>query len=121
MTTSPSPTPVRPPVPGPLQQTAPTFIGMPKFPKGAREALANTQQRRNLAHATGVIRAKRARVVGELPQQHGIQVVGLGGEVSAKLLPQAPVILPPEVPMRHRREYAPGCAAEPLLTAASST
>ena len=63
----------------------------------------------------------RARIDGELPQQHGIQVVGLGGEVSAKLLPQAPVILPPEVPMRHTREYAPGCAAEPLLTAASST
>ena len=64
MTTSPSPTPVRPPVPGPLQETAPTFIGMPKFPKGAREALANTQQRRNLHHATHTIRGKRVVVIG---------------------------------------------------------
>ena len=43
-----------------------TFVGMPKFPVAARTELSNTTQRRNLAHATGVIRAKRAAVVGEL-------------------------------------------------------
>lgn len=42
------------------------FLGMPSFPDAAREALGDTVQRRNLAHATGVIRGKRAKVVGEL-------------------------------------------------------
>ena len=42
------------------------FLGMPKFPKAAREELGNSVQRRNLAHATGIIRAKRAAVVGEI-------------------------------------------------------
>ena len=46
------------------------FLGMPeplpKFPDAAREALTDSVQRRNLAHATGLIRAKRAEVVGEL-------------------------------------------------------
>ncbi len=62
--------------PGPLQRTTPTFVGMPKFPKAARTALANTQQRRNLAHATGVIRAKRAKVVAELPQWEDLRLAG---------------------------------------------
>ena len=53
-----------------------TFLGMPAgggnltgepFPKAAREALGNAQLRRNLAKATTTIRAKRANVVGELP------------------------------------------------------
>ncbi len=43
-----------------------TFVGMPKFPDGARTSLANPQLRRNLAHATGTIRNKRALVVDEL-------------------------------------------------------
>ena len=43
-----------------------TFVGMPKFPVAARAELSNTGQRRNLAHATGIIRAKRAEVVDEL-------------------------------------------------------
>jgi L-lactate dehydrogenase complex protein LldF len=43
-----------------------TFVGMPKFPVAARAELSNTTQRRNLAHATGIIRAKRAAVVDEL-------------------------------------------------------
>jgi L-lactate dehydrogenase complex protein LldF len=57
-----------------------TFLGMPhaprgvgmlrgdqSFPKAAREALADPQLRRNLGHATATIRAKRAAVVGEVP------------------------------------------------------
>ncbi len=63
-------------IPGPLQQTTPTFVGMPKFPKAAKQALANTQQRRNLAHATGVIRAKRAKVVDELDQWQALRQAG---------------------------------------------
>ncbi|MBK8470169.1 MAG: LutB/LldF family L-lactate oxidation iron-sulfur protein [Candidatus Phosphoribacter sp.] len=70
------PRPVAAPTPGPLQRTTPTFVGMPKFPKAAKEALANTQQRRNLAHATGVIRAKRAKVVSELPQWEDLRLAG---------------------------------------------
>jgi L-lactate dehydrogenase complex protein LldF len=65
-----------PTTPGPLQETTPTFVGMPKFPKAAKAALANTQQRRNLAHATGVIRAKRARVVAELPHWEDLRLAG---------------------------------------------
>jgi iron-sulfur cluster protein len=44
-----------------------TFVGMPAFPEAARVALADTQLRHNLAHATGTIRDKRARVVAEVP------------------------------------------------------
>ncbi|GAB3127247.1 LutB/LldF family L-lactate oxidation iron-sulfur protein [Tsukamurella serpentis] len=43
-----------------------TFVGMPKFPTAARAALADATLRRNLGHATTVIRGKRAAVVGEL-------------------------------------------------------
>ena len=42
------------------------FVGMPTFPDAARSALADATQRRNLAHATGIIRTKRAEVVAEL-------------------------------------------------------
>lgn len=63
-------------VAGPVQRTSATFIGMPKFPKAARAALANTQQRRNLHHATHTIRAKRAAVVDELPQWEALRVAG---------------------------------------------
>ncbi len=43
-----------------------TFVGMPPFPVAARTALADSQLRRNLAHATGTIRGKRAGAVAEL-------------------------------------------------------
>ena len=44
----------------------PTYLGMPPFPEAAATALADSQLRHNLAHATGTIRAKRARAVAEL-------------------------------------------------------
>ena len=66
----------RPPQAGPLQATSATFVGMPKFPYAAPDALTNTQQRRNLAHATGVIRAKRARVVGEIERWEELRQAG---------------------------------------------
>ena len=62
--------------PGPLQQTSPTFVGMPTFPKAARAALANTQQRKNLRHATHTIRGKRERVVAEVPEWEALRVAG---------------------------------------------
>ena len=69
-----------------------TFLGMPElpvaprgvghlrgaepFPAAARSALADSQLRRNLAKATTTIRAKRARVVGELPDWEELREAG---------------------------------------------
>jgi L-lactate dehydrogenase complex protein LldF len=44
----------------------PTYLGMPSFPKAAKQAVADSQLRRNLTHATHTIRAKRAGAVAEL-------------------------------------------------------
>ena len=44
----------------------PTYVGMPAFPAAARVAVADTQLRRNLTHATHTIRTKRAHAVAEL-------------------------------------------------------
>jgi L-lactate dehydrogenase complex protein LldF len=44
----------------------PTYLGMPAFPDAARAAVADSQLRRNLTHATTAIRVKRARAIGEL-------------------------------------------------------
>jgi L-lactate utilization protein LutB len=46
------------------------------FPDQARVALANPQLRRNLGKATSTIRAKRARVVGELPDWEALRQAG---------------------------------------------
>ncbi|GHA88474.1 LutB/LldF family L-lactate oxidation iron-sulfur protein [Streptomyces termitum] len=43
-----------------------TFLGMPSFPRAAREAVRDERLRRNLRHATHTIRDKRARAVAEL-------------------------------------------------------
>ncbi|MGH3496278.1 MAG: LutB/LldF family L-lactate oxidation iron-sulfur protein [Nocardioidaceae bacterium] len=53
-----------------------TFVGMPKFPDAAKDALANSQQRRNLHHATHTIRDKRARVVEELEDWEELRLAG---------------------------------------------
>jgi L-lactate dehydrogenase complex protein LldF len=66
-----------------------TFLGMPKappgvghlrgqrsFPEAARTALGDAQLRRNLAKATGTIRAKRAAVVGEVPDWAELRAAG---------------------------------------------
>jgi len=53
-----------------------TFVGMPAFPAAARTALADTQLRQNLAHATGTIRAKRAKVVGEVDEWEELRLAG---------------------------------------------
>jgi L-lactate dehydrogenase complex protein LldF len=46
------------------------------FPDQARVALANPQLRRNLGKATSTIRAKRARVAGELPDWEALRQAG---------------------------------------------
>ncbi|MBB5953809.1 L-lactate dehydrogenase complex protein LldF [Saccharothrix tamanrassetensis] len=60
-----------------------TFLGMPArnlvgepFPVAARAALGDAQLRRNLAKATGTIRAKRASVVAELPDWAQLRASG---------------------------------------------
>ncbi len=60
-----------------------TFLGMPAknligepFPTAARAALGNSQLRRNLAKATGTIRAKRASVVAEVPDWAQLRTAG---------------------------------------------
>jgi L-lactate dehydrogenase complex protein LldF len=53
-----------------------TFVGMPAFPEAARAALADTQLRTNLAHATSTIRAKRARVVAEVDDWEQLRLAG---------------------------------------------
>ncbi|WP_316932150.1 lactate utilization protein B [Nocardioides marmotae] len=53
-----------------------TFVGMPAFPTAARGALADTQLRHNLAHATSTIRAKRAAVVGEVEEWEELRLAG---------------------------------------------
>ena len=44
----------------------PTYLGMPAFPAAAAAAVADSQLRRNLTHATHTIREKRAGAVAEL-------------------------------------------------------
>jgi L-lactate dehydrogenase complex protein LldF len=66
-----------------------TFLGMPvappgvghlhparDFPDAARDALADSQLRRNIGHATATIRAKRAAVVGEVPDWEQLRLAG---------------------------------------------
>ncbi len=53
-----------------------TYLGMPAFPTAARAAVADTQLRRNLGHATATIRAKRATVVGELDDWEQLRLAG---------------------------------------------
>ena len=60
-----------------------TFVGMPAFPTAAREALGDTQLRRNLAHATHVIRDKRAKVVAEVEDWEELRLAGAGVKEAA--------------------------------------
>jgi L-lactate dehydrogenase complex protein LldF len=63
-----------------------TFLGMPgglgqlhgdrPFPAAAHEALADTQLRANLKHATTTIRGKRAGVVAEVPDWAELRAAG---------------------------------------------
>jgi L-lactate dehydrogenase complex protein LldF len=52
------------------------FLGTPAFPDAARAALADTQLRRNLRKATGIIRAKRSEAVGELEDWEDLRDAG---------------------------------------------
>jgi L-lactate dehydrogenase complex protein LldF len=60
----------------PASARMPTYIGMPAFPDAAATALGNDQLRRNLAHATGTIRVKRAAAVAELADWQELRAAG---------------------------------------------
>ena len=49
---------------------------LPLFPLAAKAALADTQLRRNMGKATSTIRAKRAAVVGEMPDWEDLRDAG---------------------------------------------
>src|SRR2546421_1601070 len=49
---------------------------LPMFPQAAKTALSNSQLRRNVGKATTTIRAKRAAVVGELPDWEALRSAG---------------------------------------------
>ena len=56
--------------------SAATFLGIPPFPIAAREALADSQLRGNLRHATHTIRSKREQVVDELDDWEELRQAG---------------------------------------------
>src|SRR5690349_14306631 len=79
-------------VPGPPADTAAgQLTGDRPFPAAAREALGNTQLRRNLAHATSTIRAKRAAVVGEVPDWEALREAG--SAIKADTMARLPELL----------------------------
>ncbi|KAB7743826.1 iron-sulfur cluster-binding protein [Nostocoides sp. F2B08] len=56
---------------------------MPTFHRAARAALDDTQQRRNLHHATRTIRDKRSRAVAELPHWEELRRAGAAAKDEA--------------------------------------
>ncbi|MFE6968931.1 LutB/LldF family L-lactate oxidation iron-sulfur protein [Isoptericola sp. NPDC057653] len=61
------------------------------FPAAAKQTLANDQLRRNLGHATQVIRAKRAAVVGEVPDWEALR--DAGSALKQQVMAQLPELL----------------------------
>lgn len=61
------------------------------FPAAARQTLTNDQLRRNLGHATQVIRAKRASVVGEVPDWEALR--DAGSAVKEQVMANLPELL----------------------------
>jgi L-lactate dehydrogenase complex protein LldF len=61
-----------------LVQLGPAPVEWPQgdFPAAARELLKDSQIRKNVRHATGVITAKRARVVDEMPDWQALRDAG---------------------------------------------
>jgi L-lactate dehydrogenase complex protein LldF len=62
--------------PGTGPGSMPTYLGMPAFPDAARKAVADSQLRRNLTHATTAIRVKRAGAVAELDDWEQLRQAG---------------------------------------------
>src|SRR5215218_9977292 len=75
---------------------------MKGFPETAREALADAQLRRNVGKATTTIRAKRARVVAELPDWEALRDAG------AAIKARAMATLPEQLERLEERVTAAG-------------
>ncbi|ROP26576.1 LutB/LldF family L-lactate oxidation iron-sulfur protein [Pseudokineococcus lusitanus] len=65
--------------------------GTRSFPAEARDALQDTQLRRNLGKATGVIRAKRQAVVDEVPDWEELRLAG--SAIKADVMARLPELL----------------------------
>nr|WP_228386630.1 LutB/LldF family L-lactate oxidation iron-sulfur protein [Ornithinicoccus halotolerans] len=65
--------------------------GKRPFPEAASAALSDPVLRRNLGHATGVIRRKRASVVGELPDWEELR--SAGAAIKAETMARLPELL----------------------------
>ena len=59
-----------------LTPEPPSWLGIPPFPEAAKAALANAEQRKNLRHATGTIRAKRILRAAEVPNWEELRTAG---------------------------------------------
>ncbi|GAA2725481.1 LutB/LldF family L-lactate oxidation iron-sulfur protein [Cellulomonas aerilata] len=65
--------------------------GEETFPRAAKRELAKPQLRANLAHATSTIRAKRAAVVGEVPDWEALR--DAGAAMKAEAMQRLPELL----------------------------
>ena len=79
-------------VPGPPADIAVgQLTGDRPFPEAARDALGDSRLRRNLAHATSTIRAKRALVVDEVPDWEALR--DAGSAIKADAMARLPELL----------------------------
>ncbi len=79
-------------VPGPpADAVVGQLTGDRSFPAAAHDALGNTRLRHNLAHATATIRAKRATVVGEVPDWEALRAAG--SAIKADTMARLPELL----------------------------
>ena len=79
-------------VPGPpADVSVGQLTGDRPFPSAARDALGDSRLRRNLAHATSTIRAKRAHVVDEVPDWEGLR--DAGSAIKADTMARLPGLL----------------------------
>ena len=85
------------------------------FPEAARRELGNEQLRRNLAKATTTIRAKRAAVVGELPDWEALRDAG------AAIKTRAMATLPEQLELLEQRVTAAGGQVHWARDAAEAT
>ena len=67
------------------QPQMPTYLGMPSFPVAAAAAVADSQLRRNLTHATHTIRAKRAVAVAELDDWEALRAAARAENAAEEL------------------------------------
>ncbi|HHU08736.1 MAG TPA: lactate utilization protein [Intrasporangiaceae bacterium] len=78
-------------MPGPPAGPGSDLTGSVPFPAAAREALEDRRLRRNLAHATGTIRAKRAAVVAEVEDWEDLRAAGAA--IKADTMARLPELL----------------------------